>query len=72
MWNAADGSMLIASTTVRMNDFLKGLGSVALGGLVGSCLGAAAFLAIEAPLHIKALMPPTAEAQVDGGNQPRQ
>ena len=72
MWNAADGSMLIASTTVLMNDFLKGLGSVALGGLVGSCLGAAAFLAIEAPLHIKALMPPTAEAQVDGGNQPRQ
>ena len=68
MWNVADGSMLIASKNVLMNGFLKGVGSVALGGLVGSCLGAAAFLAIEAPLHIKALMPTTVEAQVDGGN----
>ena len=56
MWNVADGSMLIASTTVLMNDFLKGVGSVALGGLVGSCLGAAAFLTAEA------LMPVTGSA----------
>ena len=28
--------------------FFKGLGSVVLGGLVGSCLGAATFLTVEA------------------------
>ena len=39
-----------------MGDLLRGMGSVVLGGLVGSCLGAAAFLTVEA------LMPVTANA----------
>ena len=37
-----------------MGDFFKGLGSVVLGGLVGSCLGAAAFLSVEGLMHRKA------------------
>ena len=35
-----------------MNDFYKGFGSVVLGGFVGSCLGAAAFLTVEALMPV--------------------
>ena len=40
-----------------MGDFFRGMGSVVLSGFVGSCLGAAAFLSVEA------LMPKQAFAE---------